>query len=151
MGPPIFVDANVPIYAAGRSHPLKEPCAKILRLVAERPGMFFTDAEVLQELLHRYLALRLWPQGKEVLSRFSVLMHERVEPVYAADVESAAVLADRNSAAGLSARDLLHAAVVLRLGGKRIISADRGFGRLTEEVELLDPKNFDSWCARLEG
>ncbi|MGH3146456.1 MAG: type II toxin-antitoxin system VapC family toxin [Rubrobacter sp.] len=151
MSPPIFVDANVPIYAAGRSHPLKEPCAEILRLVAERPGMFFTDAEVLRELLHRYLALRLWPQGKEVLLRFSVLMHERVEPVYAADVESAAVLAERNSASGLSARDLLHSAVVLRLGRTRIISADRAFGRISDDVELLDPKDFDSWRVRLEG
>lgn len=151
MSPPIFVDANVPIYAAGRSHSLKEPCAEILRLVAERPGRFFTDAEVLQELLHRYLALRLWPRGKEVLSRFSVLMHERVEPVYAADVESAALLADRDAMSGPSARDLLHAAVVLRLGGTRVISADRGFGRLSEELELLDPKNFDSWRARLEA
>ncbi len=86
-----------------------------------------------------------------MLSRFSVLMHERVEPVYAADVESAAVLADRNSASGLSARDLLHAAVVSRLGGTRVISADRGFGRLSEEVELLDPKDFGSWRARLEA
>ena len=34
----IFIDANVPIYAAGQSHPFKEPCARILELVAERLG-----------------------------------------------------------------------------------------------------------------
>ena len=56
---PIFLDTNVPIYAAGRPHALKKPCAQILMLVAERPHAFLTDAEVLQELLHRYLALHL--------------------------------------------------------------------------------------------
>ena len=67
MSPPFFIDANVPRYAAGHSHPLKEPCARILRLATERPRTFFTAVEVLQELLHQYLALRLWPQGTEVL------------------------------------------------------------------------------------
>ena len=57
MTPAVFIDANVPIYAAGGDHPLKEPCARILRSVAEDPKPFLTDSEVLQELLHRYLAL----------------------------------------------------------------------------------------------
>ena len=149
MSLPIFIDASVPIYAAGRSHPLKEPCAKILRLVAERPEMFFTDAEVLQELLYRYLALRLWEQGKEVLECFTTLMHERVEPVRAADVESAAALADRNPSSGPSARNLLHASVISRVGARRVISADRGFLRLPQ-IELLDPKDFEAWNTRLE-
>jgi predicted nucleic acid-binding protein len=150
MSPPVFIDANVPIYAAGRPHPLKEPCARIIRLAAEHPRAFFTDAEVLQELLHRYLALRLWPQGREVLKRFSAVMHERVEPVYATDVEAAAVLADRYATSGLSARDLLHAAVVIRVGAEKVISADRGFGKLSDEIELLDPKDFERWSAQLE-
>jgi predicted nucleic acid-binding protein len=149
MSPPIFVDANVPIYAAGRPHPLKEPCARILRLAAERPRTFFTDAEVLQELLHRYLALRLWLQGREVLERFSTIMHGRVEPVYAADVEAAAGLVDRHVSSGLSARDLLHAAVVMRVGATEVVSADRGLGRLSE-IELLEPRDFEAWRARLE-
>ncbi len=40
MSPAAFLDANVPIYAAGRPHSLKEPCARILLLVAERPQAF---------------------------------------------------------------------------------------------------------------
>jgi uncharacterized protein len=150
MSPPVFVDANVPIYAAGRPHSLKGPCARILRLAAERPRTFFTDAEVLQELLHRYLALRLWPQGREVLERFSTIMRGRVEPVYAADVEAAAMLAERHLSSGLSARDLLHAAVVMRVGATGIVSADRDFGKFSA-IELLEPKDFDAWRPRLEA
>ncbi len=137
-----FLDTNVPIYAAGRAHPLKEPCIRILFLAAEHPQAFVTDAEVLQELLHRYLALRLWPQGREVFRRFSELMQGRVEAVQAADVERAAGLADTYSV--LEGRDLLHTAVMQRLGICRIISADRGFDRLPE-VERLDPAQFLGW------
>ena len=35
MIPVAFIDANVPIYAAGREHPYKEPCAATFILVAE--------------------------------------------------------------------------------------------------------------------
>ena len=58
MAFPLFVDANIPFYAAGRPHPLKEPCQQIVALAARHPRAFVTDAEVLQELLHRYVAIR---------------------------------------------------------------------------------------------
>ena len=137
-----FIDTNVPIYAAGRAHPLKEPCIQVLLLAAEHPQAFITDAEVLQELLHRYLALRLWPQGREVFWRFNELMQERVETVQAADVKQAAGMADTYSE--LDSRDFLHAAVMWRLGLRRIISVDVGFDRLPE-IERLDPAEFVSW------
>lgn len=142
MGLAAFIDANVPIYAAGRDHPLKAPCIQVLMLAADHSQAFVTDAEVLQELLHRYLSLRLWPQGQEVFRRFNQLMQERVEGVNASDVQRAAGLAD--SHLELSARDLLHAAVMQRLGVRRIISTDAGFDRLPE-VERLDPAKIASW------
>lgn len=142
MSPAAFLDANVPIYAAGRAHPLKEPCIQVLLLAAEHPRAFVTDAEVLQELLHRYLTLRLWPQGREVFQRFGDLVRERVEAVHAADVERAAGLADLHPESG--ARDLLHVAVMQRLGVRRIISADTGFDRLPE-VKRLDPARLARW------
>ena len=147
MSPPTFLDANVPIYAAGRPHRLKEPSSQVLMVAAERPASFVTDAEVLQELLHRYLALRLWPQGKEVFHRFADLMRERVEPVQAADVEQAARLADEYPELG--ARDLLHAAVMRRLGVRRLVSADAGFDRLSG-LERLDPAGVEKWRDKLQ-
>jgi len=146
MSPPTFLDANVPIYAAGRPHRLKEPSAHVLMLVAERPEAFLTDAEVLQGLLHRYLALRLWAQGRDVFRHFAELMRERVEPVHAIDVEQAALLADAYP--DLGARDLLHAAVMGRLGVRSIVSADAGFDRLPE-VERLDPTDVGVWRDKL--
>ena len=142
MSPAAFIDANVPIYAAGRSHPLKSPCIEVLFFAADHPQAFVTDAEVLQELLHRYLALHMWPQGREVLQRFGLLMRGRVEAIHAADVHRAAVLADIQE--DLSGRDLLHAAVMERLSVRHVISADTDFDRLPD-VERLDPVEADVW------
>ena len=142
MSPAVFIDANVPIYAAGREHPIKEPCARILMLAAEHPRSFVTDAEVLQELLHRYLASGRWALGREVLQAFAEVMHGRIEPVYANDVDAAAKLADRHP--DVSARDLVHAAVMERLGADRIISADTDFDRLLG-VTRLDPAEATDW------
>lgn len=147
----LFLDANVPTYAAGRDHPLKEPCKEILRLVARRPRSFFTDAEVLQEMLHRYLALRRWPEGKHAVLDFAALMDGSIEPVSAGDVMLACDLADRHAArpgARLAARDLLHAAVMLRTEDTpaRIVTTDRDFDDLAAEgIERLDPADVGAW------
>lgn len=138
-----FLDANVPIYAAGRDHPYREPCARILSLVVAHPRAFITDVEVLQELIHRYIGSRRWTQGgRQALQRFAELMNGRIEPFYVEDVQVAAALADQHP--GISARDLLHAAVMRRLGVERIISADRDFDRLPGIIRL-DPCAVDEW------
>lgn len=143
MSQAAFIDTNIPIYSVGRPHPLKEPCARILMLVAEQPRAFVTSAEVLQELLHYYVAVQLWvPQGREAFRRFSELMEERVEPVHAPDVQRSAELADVYPELG--GRDLLHAAVMQRLEVRRIVSADKGFDRLAH-MERLDPAQVSGW------
>lgn len=145
----IFVDANVPIYAAGRDHPLKEPSQEVLRMAAARPQDFFTDAEMLQELLHRYLALRIWPAGKEAVLGFAALMKGSVESVSAEDVGRAASLAD-DYAPELSARDLLHIAIMLRVEAGSVVTADKSFDRIAAEGILrLDPADVESWREKL--
>jgi predicted nucleic acid-binding protein len=147
----LFLDANVPTYAAGRDHPLKEPCKVVLRLSARHPGSFFSDAEVIQEMLHRYLSLRQWSEGKRVVLDFATLMAGSVEPVTAGDTILACDLADRYAArpgARLAARDLLHAAVMLRAedDAAKVVSADRDFDELAVEgIERLDPSNIEVW------
>ena len=148
MSPAAFIDANIPIYAAGREHPYKDPCADTLCMVAENPRSFVTDAEVLQELVHRYLAQDRWALGREVLRTFALVMQDRIEPVYAGDILSGADLADRHP--GISARDLVHAAVMLRLGAEHVISADTDFDRLTG-ITRLDPMLIGEWGSSFQG
>ena len=142
MTPATFIDAYVPIYAAGRDHPYKEPCARILNMAADNPEAFATNAEVLQELLHRYVATERWALGREVVSSFAELMSGRIEPVNPQDVLLAAELANEHR--GVRARDLVHAAVMRRLDLSRIISADRDFDRVAG-IERLDPLQLADW------
>jgi uncharacterized protein len=152
----LFLDANIPTYAAGRDHPLKDPCKEVLRLAARHPRSFFTDAEVLQEMLHRYLALRRWLEGKRVVLDFAALTAGSIEPVTAGDVVRACDLADQYAArhgARLAARDLLHAAVMLRAEGEaaKIVSADGDFDELAaESIERLDPAGIEVWRQEIE-
>lgn len=152
----LFVDANVPTYAAGRDHPLREPCQEVLRLAARYPSAFCTDAEVLQEMLHRYLSLGRWPEGKTVVVDFETVMRGSVEVVRAEDVLAACEIVNRlvegrgaakpGSGFRLAARDLLHVAVMQRTGTSRIVSADKDFDELTlEGVERLDPAEIGRW------
>lgn len=147
MAFPIFIDANIPFYAGGGPHVLKQPCVEILAMVAARRAAFMTDAEVLQEIVHRYLAVNAWSHGRTVFEEFAEIMRGRIEPLYMDDVERAAALADRY--AGLSARDLIHVAVMVRLGLDTIITADGGFDRIPH-LRRLDPAVFPRWRHEIE-
>lgn len=140
----MFPDANIPMYAAGRPHPLKAPCQHVMRALDRQPEAFVTDAEVLQEIIHRYLAVRRWEQGRRVFRSFAVAMAGRIESVLPSDVEGAAALAD-NYPTQLDARDLLHAAVMNRLGARRIVSTDAAFDRI-QGIERLNPALVDEWA-----
>ncbi len=52
MPPVTFIDANVPIYAAGREHADRGPCIRVLAGVSDNPAAFVTNAEVFQEIMH---------------------------------------------------------------------------------------------------
>ena len=104
---------------------------------------FVTDAEVLQEILHRHLAIGRREEGIDLVHAFSRTMSGRIEPVQPADVVLAAELAREYPA--LSARDLLHLAVMRRLALTAMVSADRGFDGI-EGLRRLDPLDLDSWA-----
>ena len=62
-----FIDANIPIYAAGRKHPYREPCVRVLAAVSNNPEAFVTDAEVFQEIMHHYRRTERWDAGQVVV------------------------------------------------------------------------------------
>jgi uncharacterized protein len=138
----IYIDANVAIYSGGGPHPLKEPCSDFLEFVSQRAWDFVTCAEVLQELLHVYMARGAWPTGRRVFDSFAELMSGRIEAVLAADVRAAAELATEYPT--LDGRDLVHVAVMTRLGANQIVSTDKGFDRIPD-IERLDPARFSEW------
>ncbi len=120
----IFIDSNVPMYLVGAAHPLKAVARARLEEAISGGERLVTSAEVLQEILHRYVAIERREAIRPALDAILGVVDE-VYPVERADVEKAAeVLAGRLR---ISARDALHVAVMARRRVKRILSFDGGF------------------------
>jgi predicted nucleic acid-binding protein len=120
----IFVDSNVPMYLVGAPHPHRSDAQRWLeKLVGERERLV-TDAEVLQEILHRYAAIN---RHDAIQPAFDALLGvaDQVLAVDRGHVERAKeiVLGRRH----LSARDAVHLAVMERQGIERILTFDSGF------------------------
>jgi len=123
----ILVDSNIFMYAAGDLHRNKRPSVAWLERVARAEIDAVVDSEVLQEILHRYRAIRRWNEGRQVYDQVRRLVPV-VIPVGAEVLDRARALLDVH--AHLVARDALHAAVVQehRLSG--ICSFERDFDRI---------------------
>ena len=92
--------------------------------------------------MHHYLRTERRDAGQAVVESFAAMMYGRVSPVTIDDVLAARQLAKEHR--GLSTRDLLHLAVMRRLGVIRIVTADAGFGRVPGIIRL-DPADDREW------
>lgn len=120
----ILVDSNVPMYLVGAPHAHKADAQRWLeKFVSERQRLV-TDAEVLQEILHRYVAIQ---RRAAIQPAFDALLGviDEVLPVDRVAVERAKEIVLGYT--GLSARDAVHLAVMEHHGIDRILSFDSGF------------------------
>ena len=120
----ILIDSNVPMYLVGAAHPHKIDAQRLVeRLISERQRLV-TDAEVLQEILHRYIAIN---RRDAIQAAFDSLLGivDEVLPVERVTVERAKAIVFGNQR--LSARDAIHLGVMEQHGVSRILSFDSGF------------------------
>jgi predicted nucleic acid-binding protein len=129
----VFIDSNIPMYVAGRDHPLREPSRRFLARVQAGEIESCTSTEVLQEILYRYVGLRRPELAVEVYDLF-VGLCSTVFPVTLADTDRARDLVKGGTPASM--RDLVHAAVMLSNDVRRIASFDGGFDHI-EGIERL--------------
>jgi predicted nucleic acid-binding protein len=122
----IFIDANVPLYLVGAPHPNKDVARRLLDRCIERGERLVTDTEVLQEIMHRYVAIKRRDAIQPVFNALLGIADE-VFPVELEDVEGARDVLLGES--GLSSRDALHVAIMKRRGVKRILTFDAAFDR----------------------
>ena len=112
------------MYLVGSPHPLKTDAQRLVeKFISERQRLV-TDAEVLQEILHRYAAVN---------------RHHKIQPAYDAllsivdetlSIDSATMERAKQIVLGrshLSARDAVHLAVMQQNGISEILSFDSGF------------------------
>lgn len=129
----ILVDSSVPMYLVGAAHPLKERSQRLLESAIGRGERLVTDAEVFQEILHRYAAIQ---RLDAIQPAFDALLRvvDDVLPIGLAEVERAKTLL--LGAMGLSARDAVHVAVMERHQVDRILSFDAGYDRVPGLVRV---------------
>lgn len=120
----ILIDSNVPMYLIGASHPHKVDAQRLLeRAISDRERLV-TDAEVFQEILHRYVAI---DRRDAIQPAYDALLRV-VDEVLA--IDQAAIERAKDIVMGskrLSARDALHVAVMEQHEIGRILSFDAGF------------------------
>ena len=124
----IFIDSNIPMYLVGAAHANKERCVSILERLARDETPLVTDAEVLQEILHRYAAIDRMDAVQPAFDAILGIVDD-VFSVSADDLIRAKSLL--LSTSGLSARDAVHAAVMTSHEVDTILSFDTGFDVLS--------------------
>lgn len=120
----ILLDSNVPMYLVGAEHPHKQDVQRLLDAAITRGERLVTDAEVLQEVIHRYLAIGR-PDAVEPAFDAVLGLVDEVLPIDLEVVEHAKRIA--LGSYGLSSRAAIHVAVMLNAGIGRIMTFDAGF------------------------
>jgi hypothetical protein len=136
----VFIDTAIFMYAAGSDHSLRAPCRTVLARVVRGEIAGVTSAEVIQELVHRYLSIRRVDAAvsvaREVLGSFG--------PVVQIDHAIVARLPELVTRyPGLTTRDLVHVATCIEEGITDIVTPDRGFDRI-REIRRIAPEALAS-------
>jgi hypothetical protein len=129
----IFIDSNIPMYLVGADHPHKRDTIIILEDIVSKKEKLVTNTEVLQEILHRYSAIK---RKQDIQAAFDAL-YAIIDEIFV--VQEKDILAAKGlllSYDKLSARDALHAAQMKRLKINRILSFDHGFDALPDIQRL---------------
>lgn len=124
----VFIDSNIPMYVAGAAHPNRQPARRFLDRVQSGKVEACTSTEVLQEILYRYSSLGRLDFARQVYDLF-VEICPVVLGVTLADTDRARDLVC--GPAGISARDAIHAAVMLNHQVEWIATSDAAFDRIS--------------------
>lgn len=117
------------MYAAGEPHALREPSVRVIEAVRDGHLEAAISAEVVQEILHRFIAIRR-PDVAARLARDALDLFAPVIPITHAVMARMPELVARYPM--LAARDLVHVATCVENQIATIVSPDRGFDAVAE-------------------
>lgn len=120
----IFVDSNIPMYLVGADHPNKLAARALIERAIVDNEPLASDAEVVQEILHRYVAIKRKDAIDAAVDALLGVV-DVFHPIELEDVQRARHLIGTTDR--LSARGALHVAVMQRYEIDRILSFDTGF------------------------
>ncbi|MYC36231.1 MAG: type II toxin-antitoxin system VapC family toxin [Chloroflexi bacterium] len=123
----LLLDANIAMYAEGREHRYQQPCKRVMELAKANSSDYCVDTEILQEILYVYYSRGETDRGigvaQDILGMFPTII-----PITTAEITIAMRLMSETRR--LSARDAIHAAVVINHNLEGIVSADQDFVRI---------------------
>lgn len=128
----IFIDSNIPMYLVGAAHPNKEAARRLVERAVTDGERLVTDAEVLQEILHRYVAI---DRRDAIEPAFEVLLG-LVDAVLPIDLEDAQRARSLVATSTLRARDAIHVAVMQRHGIAQAMTFDTAFDQVPGVTRL---------------
>ena len=146
VGTVYFIDTNILMYARGKDHPYKKPCADLVFKIADGTfeknlGFPVIDSEVFQEIIYRYALVGEWSTALSVCKDVYALGIE-ILSIGNPEVKKLLELTEKYVKSKIAPRDLIHAAVMLTNDIKNIITTDAHFD-LIKEVRRFDPTKLN--------
>lgn len=140
----VFIDTNVLVYTLGEEHPYREPCRRIVQLLADGRFEGETNVEVIQEFIH--VRERRSRHRDETLQRAReyIELFTAVHGFEARDLDRSMTLL--SAVPGLPPRDAVHAATAINRGLGTILSADRDFDAVSG-LTRVDPADENAVLA----
>jgi predicted nucleic acid-binding protein len=126
------------MYAAGSAHPLREPCRAALTRAIDREATLVTNAEVLQEILYRYISIGR-PELARAVHDAAIRLCDEILPID--ETHTTRALALLQDHPGLSPRDAIHLATMEARGVTQLLSTDRDFDPIGS-VDRIEPEDF---------
>ena len=120
----IFIDSNIPMYLVGAAHPNKDKATRLLEQAIREEARLVTSVEVLQEILHRYVAIDRRAAIESAFDALLAVVDEVFEITLADSLRAKTIVLGQPA---LSARDALHLAVMERHSLDTIMSFDADF------------------------
>src|SRR5258706_141096 len=131
----IFIDSNIPMYLVGGDHPNRAAAKHLVELAIAGRERLVTDAEVLQEILHRYVAI----ERRDAIEPASSTLLAIVDEVYPIELEDLERARSIVTTSRLTARDAVHLAVMQRRGIAEILTFERAFEQIPGIDRLAQP------------
>lgn len=135
-----LLDTNVFVYAIGGPSPYREPCRRIMELLATGEIEGEVSVDLVQEFLHQRFR-RTGDRHAAAAAARHVSMLVALHDVTATESLRALALFARHEQLG--ARDTMFAAVALNRGLDAIVTADRGFDGIPG-LRRIDPLDDDA-------
>jgi predicted nucleic acid-binding protein len=134
----IVLDTTVLAYAVGADHPLRVPCQRLVRAIADSEILATTTIEVIQEFTHVRARRRDWKDAAELARDYIELL----SPLLVAeesDLREGLRLFEEST--GLGAFDAVLAAAAHAAGAEALVSADAGFSAIPNVRHVIPDAN----------